>query len=150
MRIVRFGTVGALNTLIDFAILNLLLALFAVTGGLPLMVCNATAFLAASLNSYFLNRKWTFAQQDAATLRQFLLFFTLTTGGLLVNTLVLYGLVSGLPQPSGMSNLLWVNVAKVVATAASLIWNYLAYRHVVFGEAKRTGRGTRDDGRGKT
>lgn len=134
MRIVRFAAVGFVNTLIDFSIFNLLLALFAVTGGRGLLLCNAMAFLAASLNSYFLNRKWTFAQKDAATLRQFLMFFTLTAGGLLVNSVVLYLLVAGLPQPSGLRSALWVNAAKAAATAASLVWNYLAYRHVVFGE----------------
>lgn len=134
MKVVRFGVVGVVNTLIDFAVLNLLLALFGVTAGAPLVLCNAAAFIAASLNSYFLNKKWTFAQKSRATLRQYLAFLVLAVGGLLINSLVLYALVTSLPLPSGFSPTLWVNIAKVGATAASLVWNYLACRYVIFGE----------------
>lgn len=138
MRIVRFGAVGILNTLIDFAVLNLLLKLVAGSEGGPLLLCNATAFLVASLNSYFFNRKWTFQQKDRATLRQFLTFFALTAGGLLVNTLTLYLLVAAFVPPASSASLLVVNVAKAAATVASLVWNYLAYRYVVFGNNEKT------------
>jgi putative flippase GtrA len=136
MKVVRFGVVGVLNTLIDFAVLNLLLVLFGVTTGWPLVLCNAVAFLAASLNSYWLNKKWTFAQKGRATLRQYLVFLALAGSGLLINSLVLYLLVTGLTRPSWLSPILWINVAKAAASGASLVWNYLAYRYVVFGEKR--------------
>jgi putative flippase GtrA len=134
MKVVRFGVVGVLNTLIDFAVLNLLLALFGVTKGWPLVLCNAAAFLTASLNSYFLNKKWTFAQKGRASLRQYLAFLALAAGGLLINSLVLYLLATGITPPPWLTPTLWVNVAKVGATGASLVWNYLACRYVVFGK----------------
>ena len=133
MKVVRFGVVGVVNTLIDFAVLNLLLALFGVTGGWPLVLCNAAAFLGASLNSYFLNKKWTFSQKTGASLRQYLVFLALALGGLVINSVVLYLLATGLSRPSWLSPTLWINVAKAAATVASLVWNYLACRYVVFG-----------------
>lgn len=136
MKVVRFGVVGVLNTLIDFAVLNLLLVLFGVTTEWPLVLCNAVAFLTASLNSYWLNKKWTFAQKGRATLRQYLVFLALAGSGLLINSLVLYLLVTGLTRPSWLSPILWINVAKAAATVASLVWNYLACRYVVFAERR--------------
>ena len=135
MKVVWFGVVGVVNTLIDFAVLNLLLALFGVTGGWPLVLCNAAAFLGATLNSYFLNKKWTFAQKTGASLRQYLAFLALALGGLAINSVVLYLLATGLSPPSWLSPTLWINVAKAAATAASLVWNYLVCRYVVFGRA---------------
>jgi putative flippase GtrA len=139
MKVVRFGVVGALNTLIDFAVLNLLLALFGVTRGWPLVLCNAAAFLTASLNSYFLNKNWTFVQKGRASLRQYLAFLALAAAGLLINSLVLYLLVTGFTRPSWLTPTLWVNVAKAGVSGASIAWNYLACRYVVFG--KRVVRG---------
>jgi putative flippase GtrA len=141
MKVVRFGVVGVANTMIDFAVLNLLLALFGVTRGWPLVLCNAAAFLGASLNSYFLNKKWTFAQKARASLRQYLVFLALALGGLAINSVVLYLLATGLSRPSWLSPTLWINVAKAAATVASLVWNYLACRYVVFGRKAVGGEG---------
>lgn len=138
MRVMRFGAVGVLNTLIDFGTLNLLMAVFGAAGGAPLVLCNAAAFLLASLNSYFLNKNWTFAQRSSASLRQYLVFLALSVGGLTINSLVLYLIVSGFARPAWLSPTLWVNVAKAGATAGSMTWNYLAFRYVVFGRRVAT------------
>ena len=132
MKVLRFGAVGVLNTLIDFATLNLLLFALGVEGGAPLLLCNAAAFLAASLNSYFLNRRWTFRQTGSASLRQYLYFLALTLGGVAVNSLVLFLLVTSIPRPDGVAPTLWINLAKAAATGASMVWNYLVCHHVVF------------------
>jgi putative flippase GtrA len=49
MKIARFGVVEIVNTMIDFAVLILLLGLFGVTNAWPLVLCNAAAFIGASL-----------------------------------------------------------------------------------------------------
>jgi len=136
MKLLRFGAVGVLNTLIDFSVLNLLIFALGVREGGGLVLCNVAAFLAASLNSYFLNRSWTFRQGGDATLRQYLYFLALTLGGVAVNSLVLYLLVTWIPRPAGVAPTLWINAAKAAATGVSMVWNYLVCRHIVF-RAKR-------------
>lgn len=132
MQFIRFGIVGMLNTLIDFGILNALMASFGAFKGAPLLLCNAAAFLVASLNSYICNKRWTFAHKGPSSLRQFLVFLILMLGGLAINSLAI-GLLTASPlRPDWLSPTLWVNVAKVCATAASMVWNYLACRHIVF------------------
>jgi putative flippase GtrA len=124
--------VGVLNTLIDFATLNILVAIWGAAGGFPLVLCNAVAFLVASLNGYFLNKKWTFAEKGDSSLKQYSFYLILTIGGLIINSLMLYLIVSTFPRPTSFSSTLWVNVAKIGATAASMSWNYLVCRYVVF------------------
>lgn len=54
-RLVRFGIVGVLNTLLTIAVFAVL------TGGsVPVAPASAIAFLAGAINGYHLNRRWTF------------------------------------------------------------------------------------------
>jgi len=132
MQIIRYGMVGILNTLIDFATLNILVAIGGITSGFPLVLCNAVAFFSANLNGYFLNKKWTFAEKDGTSLKQYFYYLLLAAGGLLINSLILYLIVTTCPRPAALTPTWWLNVAKIGATAASMIWNYLACRLIIF------------------
>ena len=59
-QIARFAEVGVMNTFIDFGILNLLIWITRITGGLAIAPLNAFSFLCATSNSYFWNKFWTF------------------------------------------------------------------------------------------
>jgi putative flippase GtrA len=147
MQAIRFGMVGVLNTAIDFAVLNSLMLGFGVTAGPGLLLCNVAAFAVASLNSYLLNKRWTFAEKSAASARQYLRFIAFNFVGLLINSLVLYLVTAGLPRPEFASAVLWANFGKAVATGASMCWNFLTCRRFVF----RSGRqGVRADLRVKS
>lgn len=132
MQIIRYGMVGILNTLIDFLTLNILVAIGGITSGFPLVLCNAVAFFSANLNGYFLNKKWTFAEKDGTSLKQYCYYLLLAAGGLLINSLILYLIVTTCPRPAALTPTWWLNVAKIGATAASMIWNYLACRFIIF------------------
>ena len=123
---------GIFNTLVDFTVLNILLVGLAVHGGIPLLICNAASFAMANLNSYLLNKRWTFEDRRRENFRQFLVFLLFSLGGVAVNCLVLFLLTSFDPAFIGDRRLLWINLAKVIATGASMTWNFLSYRHFVF------------------
>lgn len=55
-RLVRFGLVGVLNTLITLGVYALLAAL-----GCPPPLASAGAFCAGAVNSFQINRRWTFS-----------------------------------------------------------------------------------------
>jgi len=55
-RIVRFGAVGIVNTVITLAAFAVLVA-----AGCPAPAASALAFGAGAANGFFLNRRWTFA-----------------------------------------------------------------------------------------
>ena len=125
-RLWRFGMVGALNTLVDFTLFNLLVLLLSHPNGVDLLACNAAAFLAANLCSYFCNRSWTFAKSSPASLREYAAYLAISLVGLLLNTLVLW-LATG-----GVVESFWqLNLAKAGATVVSMGWNFCGYRAIL-------------------
>src|SRR5512138_271884 len=56
----RFMTVGATNTVIDVAVTNALVLLIHPQSAIVLMLISIAACALATLNSYALNRRWTF------------------------------------------------------------------------------------------
>lgn len=60
-RVVRFCVVGAANTAVTLAAFALMVGL-----GCPAPVASGIAFCAGAVNSYVLNRRWTFADLTAA------------------------------------------------------------------------------------
>jgi putative flippase GtrA len=133
----RFGAVGIVNTLIDFGVLNLLVLFLASPVGWGLLLCNAVAFCCANLNSYVGNKYWTFSDDRRATLGQYASFLWVSLIGLALNSLLLWCLVDLLPPESLAGSYLWLNLSKVVATAANLVWNFYAYRSRVFVQTVR-------------
>lgn len=120
---IRFGSIGLINTLIDFGLLNVLAWFLGRPGGTGLLIINAVAFAGASLNSYLCNRRWTFSAAGEATAGEFGCFLLIAGAGLLINSLLLWLLTAGLPV-----SWLQLNLAKGVATAASMGWNFAGYR----------------------
>lgn len=127
----KFAMVGVLNTAIDFGILNFLVNLSGITKGIWIFFIAATSFSVATTNSYFWNREFTFGSKKKAA-QSFPIFFTVTVIGLLVNASVVYVLSTYvLPQFIATPNLR-PNIAKVVATAITMFWNFAGYKLIVF------------------
>lgn len=88
---------------------------------------NILSFSAATVNSYFLNKYWTFKDKGRATFRQYGKFFVVSVIGLLLNEGALAGFVF-----LGIYDL----ISKLLAVAVSLVWNFLANKFLVFNEEK--------------
>lgn len=132
MQLLRFAVVGLVNTLIDFGVLNVLILLLGATSSVGLLLCNGVAFLAANLNSYFLNKGWTFDTKTRGSSRQYLLFLGFSLGGLALNSMILYLLTDALPISGSLSPFVRINGAKACATSANMLWNYLIYKQFIF------------------
>lgn len=67
----RFAVVGVINTAVDLAVLNTLIAIsHRGSSGLLYSLFKAISFFVAVLNSYWLNSRWTFrysAPENAST-----------------------------------------------------------------------------------
>jgi len=61
---IRFVFVGGINTVLDLAVLNLLVYVFAVTNPFIFSVCKGISFIVAVTNSYFMNKYFTFAKKE--------------------------------------------------------------------------------------
>lgn len=130
----RFVLVGGLNTLIDFALLFML-----VSTGLGRIPSNLISTTVAFLFSFFANRSFTFRAGSGNIKRQFGLFFAVTLFGLWVIQPVIIELTIWFIKDLDLNESTNLFIAKLLATFATLVWNYLLYSKLVFknkGEVK--------------
>lgn len=134
MRPVKFAVVGALNTAVDFVAFNVLATLL----GVPVVPANVVSYAIGIVNSYVWNRAWTFGDRRSERARaEFVRFVAASIAGLGINTALVWGALalyralapSGLPAPDGATA---HAVAKALATAGSLVFNYTVFRTWVF------------------
>lgn len=134
IQLVRYATVGLSNVALDVLLLNAAIRLSRVTHGRLLILFASLSFLAAVLNSYYWNGRWTF-QARLRWKAQLPTFAGINIIGLAINDAVIY-LLTALPHPwFGDSAVLHVNEAKAAAIAVTATWNFLAYRCFIFRTA---------------
>ena len=86
----------------------------------------------AFIFSFFANKKYTFKTTDTNVIREMLLFVIVTLTGLWgLQTLIITLTHNPLTQLMGNTDVALL-VAKLLATVASLTWNYLFYSKLVF------------------
>lgn len=129
----KFFIVGILNTGIDFLVLNLLMWLTQTYEGGSVIIFNTISFSVAVINSYLLNKYWTFQDKSAGNSpTQFAKFLTVSIIGWGLNTAILYSVTTLISPFFGLSRALWANFAKAMATGVVLIWNFVGYKLFVF------------------
>lgn len=142
--VVRFAVVGAMNTALDFTILNILITL----AHMPIVPANIVSTSLVMIFSFKANSKLVFtAKSSRRRHHQAVLFLLGTLFGLYVlQTFVIALLAHWWTTPvefvgrllsiDAQNELFVANAAKLVATASSMIWNYCFYKFVVFKEEK--------------
>ena len=174
-RFLKFSAVGAVNFLIDLSILNLLSFATGINRGIFAALFSAVSFLAANLNSYFWNKKWTFKENNSPRrslsaedcdekarnllqsppVRQagsaerlqrgegennksssYKTFLAISVLGVAVNIFIIYVSTTFISQPY-FSDLVWLNVSKLVATSLVMFFNYFGYKKFVFKDHGR-------------
>jgi putative flippase GtrA len=123
-----FGIIGVVNTFVDIAILNILLFI----GPLKAKII---ATVVATTGSYLMNRYWTYAKRERASMRrEYVLFFVLNLIGLAIQLAVLglakYGLHYS--EDGTLSDRIAFNVANIVGTALAMVFRFWSYRTFVF------------------
>ena len=128
----RFAIVGGANTALDFGLLFLFVAL-----GLNSIGANYLSTGIAFIFSFFANKSFTFRSKGGNVRKQFLLFIVVTIFGLwVIQPLVILGVTAAL-TPFSLNESAVLFVAKLIATLASLVWNYLFYSKVVFKKGEK-------------
>ena len=128
-RFLKFSAVGVVNFLIDFSILNLLSFAVGINKGIFVAFFSAISFLIANLNSYFLNKRWTFKKDSKNS--NYKTFLALSALGVAVNIFIIYVFTTFISQPY-FSDLVWLNISKLIATGFVMFFNYFGYKKFVF------------------
>ena len=125
---VKFVLVGGLNTLIDLGVLNLLIFITGIASGSGYSIFKGISFTVAVINSYFLNKLWTFK----GTGRKFLQFFIVSLIGFGINVGAASFIVNVIGAPVGMPASLWANIGAVSAVFITLFFNFIGSKYIVF------------------
>lgn len=132
----KFIIVGGINTGIDFAVFNAEMALTGIYTGAPIILFNIISFSVAVINSYYMNKYWTFQDgrplKEKTTAVKFSQFIGVSLVGIGINSAVVYAFTVLIPSMFGLSPVVWVNIAKLFATGVSLVWNFIGYKLWVF------------------
>jgi putative flippase GtrA len=130
----KFGIVGAINTVLDFGLANLLV--FGLHWS-PL-VGKAGSVAVAATSSYFMNRHWTFRHRARTGLgREYGLFFLLNGVGLLIAEVCIWTVHNAMHK----SGPIWFNVAQLVGLVLGMAFRFTAYKRWVFLHPDRVGDG---------
>jgi len=132
LQFATFSLIGVMNTLIQYVVFVLLLRLVDV----PLLAASAVGYGCGLVNSYLMNRRWTFRGGGSGSRVEFLRFCSVNAIALGVNLLILQVLVDA----AAMSP----EIAQVPAVSGSLLVNFAGNKWWTFNARRQsTGRRTR-------
>lgn len=117
---VKFGLVGVVNTALHYVVFLLLFRAM----GVPMLLASGLGYTVGLLNSYVMNRAWTFRVVGPRRTAEFVRFVVVNLVAMGANLVALHLLtVAGLiPE-----------VAQVLAIGGSLVVNFVGNRIWVFG-----------------
>jgi len=116
-QLLKFSAVGLLNTGLHYAVFLVLLRL----GHLNYLVASALGYCTGLVNSYLLNRRWTFESRDPKRHLEFGRFVAVNMAALGLNSTVLYGCVSQL----GLRPEVGQGIALVISLGVNFLGNRL-------------------------
>ena len=125
-QIVKFGIVGVIATVIDFAVL---IALTELAGWNP--VASATAsFIVSVIFNYVASMRYVFSHREGMSLRrEFIIFVVLSVIGLINNDALMW---VGTEFAS-----LDYRLVKVLATCVVMIWNFVTRKIFLEGDESK-------------
>lgn len=130
----KFFFVGTLNTFIDLGVVSFFIWISGVAFGILYAIFKAISFLAATTNSYFWNKYWTFEKRkETPGPGEFFKFLVVTTIGLSINVGVASFTVDVIKPQFGLGPEFWASiVAPIIAAFSAFLWNFFASKFIVF------------------
>ncbi|OAA90853.1 GtrA family protein [Clostridium coskatii] len=120
IKLIKFCIVGAANTtitLLSFYLFNKILLI-------NYLLSTVVSYSIGMLNSYILNKEWTFCDKDKRIVLQLIEFTMVNVVSLSLNLIIMHLLVSKLYVDTFLS--------QVFATGFSIISNYIGSKLIVF------------------
>ena len=113
-QIVKFGLVGGLAFIIDYAVLIICKELLS----LPILLATAIGFIVSVIFNYIASIKWVFdVNKERSSTKQFILFIVFSVIGLLITELIMW-------VGTDIFDIIYLFV-KIVATAIVMVFNFI-------------------------
>lgn len=136
LQLFRFGVVGVSNVTIDLLALNILLLRFPTRSPMLLLLYNTLAYALGALNSFILNKYWTFKQTRSMTASEIVRFTLVNVAGIFCNDAFVW-LAARALHPLINNTFIWANTSKLSAVAGTALITYFGMRLWVFRSQKR-------------
>lgn len=111
-QILKFGVVGGLAFIIDYSLLYILTEYVHI----PSLISAAISFIISVIFNYILSIKWVFDINKKQTKKDILIFFILSTIGLIINEIII--LIGNIVEIHYM-------ISKIGATFIVMIYNFI-------------------------
>jgi putative flippase GtrA len=132
LRLGKFIIVGGVGVFVNTAALFILYQLL----GLPLVAASLIAVEISIINNFVLNDRWTF-EQNGLSLRRFVKFNAVSSGGLVITTLTLWLLVNRAGMRYIFANLAGIVLATTWNFVLNAVWTWGAPHRFSQGGAER-------------
>jgi putative flippase GtrA len=141
VRFLKFAAVGAIGSVVDFGIMNLMTHLFE----MPLVYAGTISFICAVLSNFTLNRFWTYPESRSRhVLHQLGMFFLVNTAGILIRVPILHFVEPPMARAfEGIVHLshdtaetLAKNATLAAAIGIVMIWNYFINRYWTYNDVE--------------
>lgn len=135
LQFAHFSLIGMMNGALDLLLLNALLAVWHTTNPLALIAINSVAYLAAVINSYYWNAKFTFRRESQFSAKEKTAFAVQALVSLLISNAVFVTLVY-LLRFSSLPDWMIHNGSKGASMALSSLCSFLFMRMFVFKSSR--------------
>ena len=141
VRFLKFATVGAIGSVVDFGVMNLFTHLF----DFPLVYAVTISFICAVLSNFTLNRFWTYPESRSRhVLHQLGMFFVVNAAGILIRVPILHfveppmaGAFESIVHLShAAAETLAKNATLALAIGIVMIWNYFINRYWTYNDVE--------------
>jgi putative flippase GtrA len=122
-RFIKFCAVGVVNTALDLLIYFVLTRHLGFNGEL-IYVAKAASFIIATLNSFLLNRIWTFERKDNFQWAELFKFYATAGSGIFINLGIHFINV----QLLGVNDI----ASSLIAALFTAVWGFTMVRYFVF------------------
>jgi len=123
IQFIKFGVIGILNTIIQYIVFYFFYSIF----GLYYIFSSAFGYFCGVLNSYLLNRSWTFKSKYCNKRKEFAKFTIVNIFSLGINLIVLELLVS--------YSVFRPEIAQVFAIMFSMVANFVGNKFWTFNSS---------------
>jgi putative flippase GtrA len=140
-RFLKFAAVGALGSVIDFGVMNLLTRAFS----MRLVYAGTISFICAVINNFTGNRYWTYPESRSRhILHQLVMFFIVNIAGIAIRIPILHfveppmeNFVRGARWLSSVSpETIAKNATLGIAIAIVMLWNFFVNRYWTYNDVE--------------
>lgn len=130
----KFGVVGVIAFFIDWGLFNVILLIGGLSFGQEFvstqewytLLATTIGFTVSVIFNYIASMKFVFThKENMSRTKEFIIFLILSIIGLLINNVVVWFVAYGCPMPFEIDQILLDNIAKIIATAVVMVWNFV-------------------------